>query len=153
MKEEYPLPKSSSSCSSDGKDTVFVTDTNFAEQERDEYINYGFESAFNIHRHYLERLAELYRKVVLDYYNPVGREQVETVFFDEDGIGKVSKPIDEKFRVSWLFPERKSYWSSPKVLDAKNGIIEMNKLDYDKFIGHSCDVYYVEAQEQQLHLY
>lgn len=145
----------SSSCSSNGKETIFISDTNFAEMTRDEYLDYGFESASNIHKHYLEKLAELYKRVVLDYYNPIGRERIETVFFDENLRGKVSRPIDENFRVSWLLSEEKSYWSywaSPKVIDAENGIIEISKEDYDEFIGKSCDVYYVES-EDKIHLY
>ena len=45
-----------------------------------------------------------------------------------------------------------THWTSPKVSNAKDGIIIMSDPDYDTFLGDVMSVYYVEETEYPLYL-
>lgn len=139
----------------DGKQKVYISKQSMVDAERESYYECGLFSDMWVH--YKEKLAEHYQEVVLRYFNPAGKEHVETIKFENiDGkyIGKTSKAIDENFKVSWSWPDKqiKTHWCSPTVIDHANGIIEMHKNDYKSYLGDTMNVYYVEAKEYERHL-
>ena len=133
--------------------TVFISGQSFVDEELDDHLEHGWYSDF--WQHYKKDLQDHYRQVVLRYFNPEGREHVEEVTFDEMGLGKVSKPIDENFELEWRWPDDKmhSHWTSPKIKDAKEGLVEMSKQDLEGYIGNKALVYYVEAKEHPVLLW
>lgn len=137
--------------SSDGKQTVYVSDESFVDEERDEHLERGWYSDF--WQHYKKELQDHYRDVVLKYFNPAGRERIEEIEFGFDGIGMVSRPIDENFRVEWRWADGKihTHWTSPEVIDAASGEIRIHENDL-KMLGDKMLVYYVEAKRHELDL-
>ena len=149
----------SMSCSNNGKETVYISQDSFVDEERDEHLENGWYSDY--WQHYKKDLQDHYREVVLRYFNPEGRENVEEITFEPvienditKYIGYVSKPVDENFSVEWHWSDgiTKSHWTSPKVLDYKAGKIEMSQSDYEHFLGNTMNVYYVEAKEYERYL-
>ena len=45
-----------------------------------------------------------------------------------------------------------THWTSPKVIDYDQGIIEMSKQDYESFIGNKVMVKYVKQKDHKLNL-
>jgi len=137
----------SMSMSDKGKEIVYLSQESFVDSERDDNYEHGFFSEF--WEHYKRDLQDHYRDIVLTYFNPEGRENREIVVFDENRRGCVSKPIDSNFNVIWDFGDGpiKSHWTSPKVINAETGEIEISKEDYESYLGHTVSVYYVEAKE------
>lgn len=140
----------SSMCSYDGKETVYISSTNYAEEHQNEALEYGGEYALDIVSQYNQQLASLYQDVVNKYFCPFGRDRYDTVNFDENGIGYVSSPIDPNFKIAWMI--QKPHWTSPKILDADKGMIQMSKEDLTTYLGNICDVFYVEKGEDVLYL-
>lgn len=138
------------SASNDEGETVIIDNESFVDKECYSMLKGGVNSVGRA-THYRKELANLYKEVILEYFNPTGKEHVELVTFDENFKGKVSKPIDKNFSVEWRWKDDKplSHWASPKVVDAKNGIIEIGKQDYTHFLGHQMLVYYVEYVEHE----
>ena len=140
-------------CSNDGKQTVYISDQSFVDGELNGYLDLGWYSDY--WQHYKKKLQDHYREVILKYYNPAGRELVEPINFvkeiAEDGteryIGKTLHPIDENFDLKWRWDDglNHSHWTYPKRIDDHR--IEMSKEDFEHFIGASCKVYYVTAEE------
>lgn len=142
----------SMSASSDGRETVYLSQESFVDSERDEHYEHGFFSEY--WEHYKRDLQDHYRDIVLTYFNPEGRQHVEIITFDENRRGYTSKPIDTNFRVMWDFGEgpAKNHWTSPKVINAETGEIEISEEDYNSYLGHTASVYYVETKEYELKL-
>lgn len=142
----------SMSCSNDGKQTVYISGQSFVDEEVDDDLEHGWYSDF--WQHYKKKLQEHYQEIVLRYYNPAGREHIEEVEFNEDRVGKVSKPIDENFKPEWREQSDtvKCHWTSPKVINAEDGLIQISKEDYEYYIGKKALIYYVEAKEHKLNL-
>ena len=147
----YPYTVSMS-CSNDGKQTVYISSQSFVDEEVDDDLEHGWYSDF--WQHYKKKLQEHYQEIVLRYYNPAGREHIEEVEFNEDRVGKVSKPIDENFKPEWREQSDtvKCHWTSPKVINAEDGLIQISKEDYEYYIGKKALIYYVEAKEHKLNL-
>ena len=137
----------SMSMSNDGRETVVLSQESFVDSERDEHYEHGYFSEF--WEYYKKSLQDHYRDIVLTYFNPEGREHREIVVFDKNRRGHLLKPIDTNFKVMWDFGDEpiKSHWTSPKVVDAETGEIEISKEDYESYLGHTVSVYYVEAKE------
>ena len=142
----------SMACSNDGKQTVYISSQSFVDEEVDDHLEHGWYSDF--WQHYKKKLQEHYQEIVLRYYNPTGREHIEEVEFNEDRVGKVSKPIDENFKPEWREQSDtvKPHWTSPKVINAEDGLIQISKEDYEYYIGKKALIYYVEAKEHKLNL-
>lgn len=142
----------SCSCGKDGKSYVVVSNQSFVDEEVDDHLEHGWYSDF--WQHYKKELQDHYREVVLTYFNPTGREHVEEIEFDENGVGKVSKAIDENFELEWRWEDGKkhSHWTSPKIKDAEKGLIQMSKEDLNNYIGKKALVYYVEYKDYPLNL-
>lgn len=138
---------------SDGKETVCISDKSYVDEHLEDSLSHGYYSDF--WQHYKKQLQDHYRKSVLKYFNPEGRENAEEIEFNEDRIGRVSKPIDTNFKVEWVTPagNEKLHLTSPKVIDAEKGLIEISKEDYEFYIGQKASVYYVEATKHELDLY
>lgn len=146
------LPYVVSACGySDGVEHVYISDNSYVEEKADDRIQFGYEYTTYYYRH---ELANFYKECVLRYFNPEGRECVEEVVFNEEtGLGKVSSPIDENFDLEWRWEDGKKhpYWTSPKVVDAEKGIIEISQNDL-MYLGSKRLVYYVKKTERKLYL-
>lgn len=144
----YPYIVSSSFSDKD-KMIVYLSSKSYVDEQEESAYKNGREGSFMTY--YRKELQDHYRDVVLRYYNPIGREQVELVSFNEDGIGHVSNPIDTNFYVSWKFDKPTSFWTSPEVLDADKGMIKISKNDLS-MLGNKVNVYYVKQIEKKIYL-
>lgn len=141
-----------SCCSHDGKETVYISDESFVISERDRALQYGYKSL--MWEYYAKVLQDHYRDIVLRYFDPMNREEVEFVEFDENRQAVLNNPIDENFDVEWFFEDgqKRPHWTSPIVVDADKGIIEISEEDYNNYLGKSADVYYVKKVEFGVYL-
>ena len=143
--EYYPY-LTSAVTSSEDKMTVYIHDRSFVEEEFDQLVKTGYVS--NLRNYYKQKLAEHYAEVALKYYNSAGHEITEEITFDENGIGYTSKPVNERFKLTWdsdWLKNKKgysSYWTSPKLVGPNT--IQMSKNDLDTFIGTKAKINYVE---------
>ena len=147
----YPYIVSASYWNED-KEVVFISNESWVITERDKHYQYGYDGN-GMAEHYMKALQDHYREVVLRWFNPAGRECEETLEFDENRIAFTHNSIDSNFPVTWVFKDGpKTYWCSPKVIDAEKGEIEMNQDDFEHFIGRKATVAYVCYKEYPLYL-
>lgn len=131
------------------KEIIYISQQSFVDEELDDHLEYGMYSDF--WQYYKKKLQDHYREVVLEYYNPTGREINEKITFMketvEDGtekyIGRTLYPIDENFDLMW--PVGKTHWTSPKRIDEHR--IEMSKEDFEHYLGATQEVYYVKRNK------
>lgn len=139
------------------KEYIVISNEPWPEEEYNRGLQNGFEHSRN---YYVHKLAEYTRELTLRYFNPADREVFEQVKFSLDDakegdtpmyIGQVSWHIDENFPVEWILAkEDKTHWTSPRVVDAEQGLIEMSKEDFTNFIGSKVMVKYVRYEEPPL---
>ena len=130
---------------------VVISQLPYPIEERNESIESGGK-LFDSWSHYAKVLQDHYRDVVLQYYNPIGRERYEKITFDfEDGkyIGTTTSPIDTNFDIKW-FTDR-VHWTDPKVIDDYH--IEMSPEDFEGFLGSEVTVYYVAQRDYKIDLH
>ena len=141
----YPYVVSMQACW-DNKMTVFIADRSYVDEEEESAYKNGWERSLT--DYYRKKLQEHYREVVLTYFNPVGREHVETVDFDPKTLtGKLKFNVDTNFSVMWFFDgERKTHYTSPKLVG--ENVISISKEDFEHYLGSSVEVYYVSAYEE-----
>ena len=139
------------SCWDNDHEVVYISNQSYVIKNRNELLVGGYE---NMWETYNKTLQDHYRKVILTYFNPEGRENIEEVSFDKTRKAKVSKPIDENFNVEWYFNEGENnrHWDSPIVIDYEEGEIEMSGPDYATFLPHTVKVKYVEKKDYPLNL-
>lgn len=136
-------------CCNDGKDTIYISDQSYAEEEYNTHLQHGWENSSYVY--YKEKLQDHYREVVLRYFNPTGRECIETLHFNSNRQTDVCFPIDKNFAVAWHFDgEVKTHWTSPQVVGERT--IEISKEDYESYLGQDVKVYYVRYEEYPLYL-
>ena len=132
-------------CSSkDGKEVVYITDQSFVIEERDGHIEHGYFSDF--WEHYTKELQNHYREIVLEYFNPIGRERHELITFTKEGdkyLGHTQFPIDDNFEPRWMIDT--PFWNSPKVIDEHT--LEMSKENFKEYIGDTVRIYYVRKKD------
>ena len=141
-----------SCCSSNGKETVYISNSSYVDKQRDSLLEGGYDSL--MYEHFKKDLQNHYRDIVLRYFNPEGREEIETVTFDENRQAIVNNAIDENFELAWFFEDgnKKHYWTNPEIVDAEKGIIEISANDYYVHIGKQADIYYVRKTEYPVYL-
>lgn len=134
-------------CSSDGKETVYISDRSFVEEEEESALEHGWERSLT--DYYRKELQNHYREVVLRYFNPIGRECTELITFDSETLtGYVTHNVDSNFPIQWEFDGGpKSHWTSPKLV--KDNIIQISKEDFETCIGKTAKVSYVKAKEKE----
>lgn len=141
-----------SMCASDkDKETIYISNSSYAEEEYDEHLKHGWES--NMIHYYRKELQNHYRDVILRYFNPTGREQIEMLHFDKNRQAHTKFKIDPNFEVKWYWypsEEKIPHWTSPRVVD--DTTIEINENDYNGSLGHSVKVFYVKYEEYPLYL-
>jgi len=133
------------------KETIYISNQSYAESEYEEHLQHGWES--NMIYYYREELQDHYREVVLRYYNPGNREQIELLHFDENRRAHTRFKIDPNFKVNWYWystEERLPHWTSPKVID--DNTIEISENDYNGSLGHSGKISYVKYEDYPLYL-
>lgn len=137
---------------SNGKATIYISQRPFPIEEMEDSLENG-GTGFDYWQYYAKKLQDHYKEIVLRYYNPEGYEHVEEVEFDENGIGKVSCPVDDQFDVEWRWQDGKmhTHWTSPKIEDVDQGLIKMHENDL-KMLGNKMLVYYVAQRKREIHL-
>ena len=146
----YPYIVSASS-----GENVYISNESYVLEERDEHLEYGHFSDW--WEYYTKLLQNHYREIVLRYFDPSGYEHWDEVTFelkDDKYIGRVAYPIDYNFDVEWAWDDGKvhNHWTSPKVIDYDNGIIEMSKQDFESYLGPKMKVYYVTTRGEEIDL-
>ena len=152
-------------CYNNGHEIIYLSDKSYVESEYDNLLQGGYETLRN---HYHKQLAELTREIVLNYFNPEGKEVIEEINFVDNHnceyfnnfidnyLGFTQHKVDTNFPIEWFFDnENKCYWTSPKVLGhlgEDQSVIEMSKDDYEYYIGHTCKVKYVKYEPRKLYL-
>lgn len=124
---------------------VYISQQSFVDEELEDHLDGGWYSDF--WQHYKKELQDHYREVVLEHYNPTGREVEEELTFSEVNgkyVATTSFPIDDGFKVSWLI--NKAHWTGPKIVGSNT--IEMHKDDYKLYIGNKVKVSYVKVGEE-----
>lgn len=143
------------SYSDSDKQIVYISQESYVDEERDGHLENGYYSDF--WQHYKKELQDHYREIVLTYFDPKGWEMEDEVDFDKNRRARVMR-IDTNFPVEWSFyqGQDQTHWSSPKVIDADKGIIEMSEQDYNniRFCGHlkRHKVKYVMQRKRPLNL-
>ncbi len=127
--------------------TVYISQQSFVDEELEDHLDGGWYSDF--WQHYKKELQEHYQEVVLEYYNPEGREVTETLKFvktkDSRYLATTAWPIDSNFKAKWQ--TNKSHWTSPKIVG--ENAIEMSKEDFEHYLGDTASVYYVKAKDKE----
>ena len=149
----FPYVVVCAACDKDSQHIVIANEP-YPEEQYESGLQHGFEHSRDYYTH---KLAEYTREITLRYFNPEGREVFEDVEFEleecKEGdtpryIAWLSWQIDTNFNVEWI--SDKVHWTSPKVIDAEQGIIEMSKEDFTNFIGSKVMVKYVRYEEPPL---
>lgn len=142
----YPYIVKAAACNGDAH-KVWISSRSYVDEEEDRALKHGWEHSMT--DHYRQQLAEHYQEVVLRYYNPAGREVEEYAKFDpETGQATLANGIDDRFRVAWVNPEKKSFWTSPKVIDYDKGIIKISEADLGTF-GNNVLVRYIKKKDRE----
>lgn len=133
----------------DDRQVVYISDQSYVIEARNSSIENGHFD--NFWEYDTKQLQKHYIDVVLEYFNPVGREVEEDLtFFKEctqNGdryIAYTRYPIDENIEVKWITD--KSHWTSPKRIDEHT--VEMLKEDFERYLGNKCKVYYVKKKDK-----
>ena len=139
-------------CSNNDKLKIFISQESFVDNEERKLLNAGYEST--MYEYYKKELQKHYIDVVQKYYTPKQENIIfELVKFNDDRIGKTQYPIDDRFEVKWFFKDKTiSHWDDPKVIDYKEGLIEISYQDYTDFIGTECYVKYCKYEKPRLYL-
>lgn len=146
--EYYPY-LTSAVFSTENQMKVFIHSRSFVDEEFDSAIEHGY--FLNSHSYYKKKLTEHYAEVALKYYNPAGHEVSEEITFDSNGVGRTSRPINERFPVQWdldwLNKEKRnsSHWTSPKMIGSNE--VLMSEQDLTHYIGNKAKIKYVEDFE------
>ncbi len=142
----YPYIITAAVCNEDTY-KIWISSRSYVEEEEDKALKLGWKHSLT--DHYRQQLAEHYQEVVLRYYNPAGREVEEYAKFDpETKQAILANGIDDRFTVVWVNPEKKSFWTSPKVIDYDKGIIEISEVDLETF-GNNVLVRYVKKKDKE----
>ena len=142
----YPYIVKAAACNGDTH-KVWISSRSYVDEEEDQALKHGWKHSMI--DHYRQQLAEHYQEVVLRYYNPTGREIEEYAKFDQETKqATLANGIDDRFRVTWVNPEKKSFWTSPKVIDYDKGIIEISEADLGTF-GNNVLVGYVKKKDRE----
>lgn len=142
----YPYIVKAAACNGDVH-KVWISSRSYVDEEEDRALKHGWKHS--LIDHYRQQLAEHYQEIVLRYYNPTGREVEEYAKFDpETGQATLANGIDDRFRVAWVNPEKKSFWTSPKVIDYDKGIIKISEADLGTF-GNNVLVRYIKKKDKE----
>ena len=133
------------SCYSEGKETIYISDRSYAEEEYEKHLQWGYESEMICR--YRKELQDHYKEVVLRYFNPEGRTVTEKVSFDEHHRATTKYPIDSNFDIEW---DIKPCWSHPRIIDEQT--IEIHPTDYELMNSKTATITYVRFEPYKLHL-
>ena len=142
----YPYIITAAVCNEDTY-KVWISSRSYVEEEEDKALKLGWKHSLT--NHYRQQLAEHYQEVVLRYYNLAGREVEEYAKFDPDTKQAVlANGIDDRFHVVWVNSEKKSFWTSPEVIDYDKRIIKISEADLETF-GNNVLVRYVKKKDKE----
>lgn len=136
--------------SNNGKQHITISSKSYVETQRDEYITYGHMPCIN----YNQTLQEHYIEIVNRYFNPEGRKVTKTFKIKRDTDlenFKLWEALDYNWEIEVVRDRHSWIYSSPKIIDADNGIIDISKVwPGEKF--DSITLIYVKKAERKLYL-
>lgn len=146
----------SSCCSSNGKETVYISRMSYVDAEELDNYKYGFES--KLKDYYEKNLSELYYNVVKNYYtydlnNRTRRYTIDMnhLTYDEENdyyFFKVSEEeIDNLHDLKYIWSDKKvhSHWTSPR-LDKDNKTFIFNKYDIENYLKDDIERWNVAVE-------
>lgn len=124
--------------------TIVIGNKSYVDEQEEEALQHGWEHS--LVDYYRKELQDHYRSVVLNYFNPTGRQCVELVKFDSETLtGELSHKVDTNFPIQWDDGERKTYYYSPKLV--KDNIITINQQDFKRLLDGTAKIRYVSDYE------
>lgn len=113
--------------------TVYISNESYVDSNRDDCLEHGYYSDF--WQHYKKELQDHYREVVLEYFNPEGREITKTVkvqskIENEKEILYVDleEAIDYNFEVKVVRDRHDWIWAEPKVINHEDGLVDVSNI-------------------------
>lgn len=100
--------------------TVYISEQSYVDEERDDHLEHGWYSDF--WQYYKKELQEHYKEVVLEYYNPTGRQVKEDLMvYEEDGklVVKTTYAIDDAWAIKVDRTKHSCIYSSPKIISER----------------------------------
>lgn len=108
------------------KETIFIANKSYVESQFEESFNFSSGPNYSSFNYYRTELSNLYRDVILKYFNPAGRMFTETFTVDSDLSITVGKRLDTNFEIE---VERKSHeiiYDNPRIVNKDIGLIDVS---------------------------
>lgn len=146
----YPYIVSACSHNSDSnpESCVFISEKPYPIEQRDERLKTGglIDNSF---QRYQRDLNEHFRDVVLKYYNPVGREQTESLtVYEENGreFVRPSREIDTAWKITVALTKHDYIFKSPEW-DETCKAVDVTDVWPDLETGEEITITYVAKKE------
>ena len=146
----YPYIVSACSHNSDSspESYVFISEKPYPIEQRDERLKTGGLIDYSFQR-YQRDLNEHFRDVVLEYYNPAGREQTESLTVHEENGRKFVRPsreIDTAWRITVALTKHDYIFKSPEW-DETRKVVDVTNVWPDLEAGERITITYIAKKE------
>lgn len=146
----YPYIVSACSHNSDSspESYVFISEKPYPIKQRDERLKTGGLIDYSFQR-YQRDLNEHFRDVVLEYYNPAGREQTESLtVYEENGrkFVRPSKEIDTAWKITVALTKHDYIFKSPEW-DETCKVVDVTGVWPDLEAGERITITYIAKKE------
>lgn len=146
----YPYIVSACSHNSDSnpESCVFISEKPYPIEQRDERLKTGglIDNSF---QHYQRELTKHFRDVVLEYYNPAGREQIESLtVYGENGrkFVRPSREIDTAWKITVALTKHDYIFKSPEW-DETRKVVDVTDVWPDLETGEEITITYIAKKE------
>lgn len=146
----YPYIVSACSHNSDSspESYVFISEKPYPIEQRDERLKTGglIDNSF---QRYQRDLNEHFRDIVLEYYNPTGREQTESLTVHEENGRKFVRPsreIDTAWRITVALTKHDYIFKSPEW-DETRKVVDVTNVWPDLEAGEEITITYIAKKE------
>ena len=146
----YPYIVSACSHNSDSspESCVFISEKPYPIEQRDERLKTGGLIDYSFQR-YQRDLNEHFRDVVLEYYNPAGREQTESLtVYEENGrkFVRPSREIDTAWKITVALTKHDYIFKSPEW-DETCKAVDVTGVWPDLEAGEEITITYIAKKE------
>ena len=146
----YPYIVSACSHNSDSnpESCVFISEKPYPIEQRDKRLKTGglIDNSF---QHYQRELTKHFRDIVLEYYNPAGREQTESLtVYGENGrkFVRPSREIDTAWKITVALTKHDYIFKSPEW-DETRKVVDVTDVWPDLETGEEITITYVAKKE------
>ena len=138
--------------SNNGKQRITISSKSYVDTQAQEYLNYGHLPCID----YRKFLQEHYIEVVTRYFNPdaEGRRITKTFKIKSDSDlsnFRIWEALDENWDIEVVRDNHSWIYSSPRVVDADNGILDISQVWPNEKLD-SITLTYVKKPEKKLYL-